>query len=162
MITLNDCVNEYQLQLKKGYLQIAYQGIMGFMTNLIRNLKNKHHDYHLSSLYFGYMDMTYFAFVTDDLKSKGLKIAIVYLHSQNKFAAWLCANNKSIQKKIANLMSNKHIEKYRISQLLPGVDSIIEKTLIDKPNFNNQSELLEQINDKSTEFLSDIRVILKQ
>jgi len=37
------------------------------------------------------MDMTYFAFTPSELKEKKLKIAIVYLHEQNRFDAWLGA-----------------------------------------------------------------------
>jgi hypothetical protein len=60
-----------------GY-RTAYRGLMEYMMNLRTHFKNNHPDYSLpGTLYYGYMDMTCFPLVTEKLKGKGLKIAIV-------------------------------------------------------------------------------------
>jgi len=73
MNTLNEHIREYQLQLSKGHIQKAYKGIMTFMSSLKSQLEKAHPDYFTSALYFGYMDMTYFAFTPPDLKEKKVK-----------------------------------------------------------------------------------------
>jgi hypothetical protein len=129
MNSLNNHIQEYNTQLSKGQIQKAYKGIMTFMSGLIKYLRSRYPDHTTSAFYFGYMDMTYFAFTPSNLKSKKLKIAIVYLHEEGRFEVWLGGSNKKIQAEYINLMRCKNIGKYKLSQVLPGVDSIIASIL---------------------------------
>ena len=97
MPSLNDSIKEYTRQLQLGEIQTAYKGIMSFMSGLKTHLESRHPDHALSGLYFGYMEMTYFAFTPLELKQHGLKIAIVYLHEQNRFEVWLGGANRKVQ-----------------------------------------------------------------
>ncbi len=162
MDSLNNHMREYKIQLSKGQIQKAYKGIMTFMSGLSTYLKNSYPDYTNSSLYFGYMDMTYFAFTPTDLKIKKLKIAIVYLHEKGIFEVWLAGNNRKIQAEYINFMSCKNIGKYKLSQFLPGVDSIIESIIVEKPDFDHPEELKKQIEMKMIEFVNDITSILDE
>lgn len=62
MDSFNNHVREYTIQLSKGQIQKAYKGIMTFMSGLRTYLESMYPEYTASALYFGYMDMTYFAF----------------------------------------------------------------------------------------------------
>lgn len=108
------------------------------------------------------MDMTYFAFIPNDLKMKQLKIAIVYLHEQNRFEAWLGGTNRKIQAEYIEMLNRKNISKYEISQIQPGVDSIIESTLVEQPDFNHPEELDIQIEKKLIKFVNVITSILDE
>ena len=71
-------MNEYKKQLEKGDIKKAYQGLMEYIRNLKSHLKNKYPDYSISgSIYYGYMDMTYFSFIPESLKRQDLKIESV-------------------------------------------------------------------------------------
>jgi len=74
MNSLDKFIQEYRLQLSKGHIQKAYKGIMTFMSSLKSQLEKAHPEYITSALYFGYMDMSYFAFTPPDLKVKKLKL----------------------------------------------------------------------------------------
>lgn len=154
MNLLSKLIREYQNQLNKGDIQQAYRGIMTFMSSLKSYLETRHPDYFTSALYFGYMDMTYFAFTPPSLKDKKLKIAIVFLHEQGSFEAWLGGSNRRIQSEYIALLKNKDIGKYKLSQVLPGVDSIIESTLVEKPDFDKLEELKTQIEVNTIEFIN--------
>ena len=156
MDTFNSCIQEYKIQLSKGLIQKAYKGIMTFMSDLRMYLEGKHPDYSASALYFGYMDMTYFAFTPSALKEKKLKIAIVFLHEDFKFELWLAGNNRKIQAEYIELLKRKDIGTYTLSQINPGVDSIIESIIIEQPNFNDLEQLKKQIETKTLEFVRDI------
>jgi len=78
MDSLNNHISQYRAQLSKGQLQKAYKAIMTFMSGLGTYMEKRYPGHTLSSLYFGYMDMTYFAFTSPGLKDKKLKIAIVF------------------------------------------------------------------------------------
>ena len=162
MDSLNNHVREYTIQLNKGQIQKAYKGIMTFMSGLRTYLKSMYSEYTTSALYFGYMDMTYFAFTPSDLKNKKLKIAIVYLHEQGRFEVWLGGSNRKIQAEYIKLLSGKNLGKYKLSQALPGVDSIIESTLAEQPDFDHPEELKKHIERKTIEFVNDITSILNE
>lgn len=161
MQSLNDYVMEYTMQLKKGCIQKAYKGIMTFMSGLKSYMESRHPEYSAGALYFGYMDMTYFAFTPVELKKKNLKIAVVYLHKQNKFEAWLGGSNRKIQAEYIEQLKDKDIGAGRLSQVKPGVDSIIELEIIDSPDFNQTEDLMQKTEIRTIEFTEKIISIIQ-
>ena len=160
METLNNSLKEYTAQLSKGHIQKAYKGIMNFMSDLRADFVRKYPDYNASSLYFGYMDMTYFAFTPSVLKKMKLKIAIVFLHEECKFEAWLAGDNRKIQSEYVALLGHKNIGRYTLSKICPGVDSIIESLIVEKPDFDNPAELKKKIEISIVKFAEDIQSII--
>ncbi len=154
--SLNHYIREYRTQLQKGCIQHAYQGILSFMLGLKGFLECRHPEYYTSSVYFGYMDMTYVAFTPPDLKKEGLKIAIVYLHEKGIFEIWLAANNRKIQAEYIEFLNNKISGKYKLSTASPGVDSIVESILNDEPDFDHQEQLKSEIEKRAIDFINDI------
>ncbi|MGE5627200.1 MAG: DUF7000 family protein [Solirubrobacterales bacterium] len=162
MESMNDYINEYTKQLSKGQIQKAYKGIITFMSGLKNYMENKYPEYTSSSLYFGYMDMTYFAFTPLKLKKKNLKIAVVYLHEQNRFDVWLAGGNKGIQAEYIEKMKYIDIGNYKLSRINPGVDSIIELQIIEHPNFDQVEDLMKKVEIKTIEFTKNILLILNE
>lgn len=161
MDSMNDNIREYTFQLKNGRIQKAYRGIMTFMTELMTYLESKRPDYTVSALYFGYMDMTYFAFTPPELKDLRLKIAVVYLHEENRFEVWLAAGNRQIQSEYVEVFRRKNIGEYILSEIRPGVDSIIYSSIVERPDFDNPDELKRQIELKTARFANDVVLLLK-
>lgn len=162
MKSLNDLIKEYTVQLRKGDIQKAYKGIMTFMTRLKKHMGSKHPEYAESALYFGYMDMTYFAFTPTELKERSLKIAVVYLHEQNRFEVWLGGSNRKVQAEYIELFTSKDIDYYKLSQALPSVDSIIEMQIVDQPDFEQAEDLMRKIESKTIEFANNIISIIAE
>lgn len=160
MESLNREIKEYQRQLSKGHIQKAYTGIMAFMSSLKSYLHDKYPDHFTSSLYFGYMDMTYFAFTPRHLKEKKLKIAIIFLHEPCRFDAWLAGANRKIQSKIIDQLKNQNIGDYKLSNVNPGVDSIIETVLVEQPDFDMPDMLTHQIERKTLDFIDAMTALL--
>jgi hypothetical protein len=156
MSTLNSDLREYTAQLGKGQIQRAYKGIMSFMYELKAHLEGKHPEYAASALYFGYMDMTYFAFTPPDLRDRKLKIAIVYLHEENRFEVWLAANNRKLQADCIQTLSHKDLGIYSLSQMAPGVDAIIAEVIIDQPDYDCPNQMKERIETKTLQFAEDM------
>ena len=156
MKKMNDHLKEYTLQLKKGDIQKAYKGIMVFMSGLKKYMESRHPGYKTSAVYPGYMDMTYFAFKPFELRGKNLKIAVVYLHEQNRFEVWLGGVNRSIQKQYIEIFKDKNIGEAKLSKAASGVDSILELELIGKPDFDHPDETMMLIENMTMDFLKDI------
>jgi hypothetical protein len=160
MGSLSDCVKEYAIQLSKGQIRTAYRGIMTFMSDLRSYLEHKYSNFTASALYFGYMDMTYFAFTPSSLRDRRLKIAIVYLHEECRFELWLAGNSRQIQAEYIEMLNHKDLGSYVLSQIQPGVDSIIASSIVEQPDFDDLDELKRHIEVKTMEFVEDIIPVL--
>ena len=86
MESFHEYINEYKKQLKKGDIGKAYKGLMKYIMDLRVYFRNKYPEYFVSrSIYYGYMDMTYFPLFPKSLKRQKLKIAIVFNYDAFQF-----------------------------------------------------------------------------
>jgi hypothetical protein len=157
MKLFNEYMDDYKRQLEKGSIQKAYQGLMEYVLELKAHFQKKHPDYFVSGgMYYGYMDMTYFAVVPKSLSNKKLKIAIVFLHEQFRFEVWLAGYNKQVQARYWKLFNDSDWKKYRVPLTTKGADSIIEYTLVENPDFSDLKNLTSQIEKGTLKFIKDI------
>ena len=160
MDSLNDAIQTYTNLLRKGQIQKAYRGILGWMADLRGDLEENHPEDKISALYAGTMDMTYFAMTPAALKGKGLKIAIVYLHQEGRFEVWLCGSNRRVQAEYLDLLDRKDLGGYALSQPGPGVDAIIASVLEEEADFDHPEALKTKIEKRTMEFTQDVLSIL--
>ena len=162
MKSFHENMQEYKKQLEKGAIKQAYKGLMEYFNSLRLYFEKKYPDYFVSgSIYQGYMDITFFSFTPKSLKSQKLKVAIVYLHEAFRFEVWLVGYNKRIQTKYWKLIKENNWKKYRIPTKIEGVDSIIEYTLIDNPDFNELEKLTKQIESRTLNFIRDVESLIQ-
>lgn len=163
MDAFHDQMDEYKRQMKKGAINKAYKGLMEYILELRTRLRNGHPDYFVSgSIYFGYMDMTYFSFYPKSLGRRKLKVAVVFLHETMRFEAWLAGSNKQVQAKYWNLFKESGWNKYRIVPDTKGIDAILEHTLADDPDFRDLSRLTGQIECETLKFIEDVEAFLSK
>lgn len=158
---LNKEIREYREQLRKGHIQKAYKGIMTFMSTLRAHMEYENPACHASALYFGYMDMTYFAFTPPALRDKKLKTAVVYLHEEGRFEAWLGGSNRKVQAEWIERLKGKDLGRYKLSQVRPGVDSILEAILTEAPDFDDPERLKDELTKKTLAFIAEVSHIVK-
>ena len=163
MKSFQEHMEEYRKQLEKGYIKEAYRGLIEYFNSLRLYFKKKYpDDFVSSSVYYGYMDMTYFSFTPKSLKRRKLKIAIVFLHEAFRFEVWLAAYNKRVQTKYWKLIKDSNWKKYHTTPTTKGVDSIIEYTLIDNPDFSELDKLTKQIESGTLNFVRDVESFLSK
>lgn len=161
MGSFHEYINEYKKQLEVGSINKAYKGLMEYIMALRAHFKTKFPDYFVSgSLYYGYMDMTYFPIVPIKLKQRDLKIAIVLLHASCSFEVWLAGKNKQVQQKYWQLFKENGWKKYPIVSTTQGADSIIEHVLVGNPDFSDLAALTAQIEQETVKFIRDIESFL--
>jgi hypothetical protein len=156
MKTLNKLIEGYTHYLQLGEIQIAYKGILEFLGRLRAEFIKKHPHYDVSSIYQGYMDMSYFSLSTKSLKDKGLKIAIVYLHEKCSFEVWLSARNREIAKIYADILDSTISGDLNIFHDINNPDAIIEYILTATPDFNDQASLINTIEQGVETFVTAI------
>lgn len=149
--SLQDCLQEYKTQLEQGIIQQAYRGLMQYMLELRTQFQKTFPDYEVpGNLYFGYMDMTYFAVIPDFLKQRKLKTAVVFLHEAFRFEAWLSGYNRQAQAAYWELIRTSRPGSYRLVPDPLKADAILEHVLVEEPDFNDP-ELLTDLIAKGTE-----------
>jgi len=163
MASFHENMNEYKKQLRRGAVQKAYQGLMDYIMGLRSHFEKKYPDYSVSgNIYFGYMDMTYFAFFPKTLKQRKLKVGIVFVHEAFRFEVWLFGYNKSVQAKYWKLFKESSWSKYRVPSKIEGVDSILEGILVENPDFIDLDALTKQIERGTLKFIEDVEDFLSK
>jgi hypothetical protein len=157
---LQESMIEYRKQLEKGAIQHAYRGLMDYFWSLKSYFETEYPDYPSGGVYYGFMDMTYFALFPRSLKQRKLKIAIVFVHEKFRFEVWLAAINKSVQAKYWKLIQEKTWSKYNLPKTIRGVDSILECILVENPDFGDMESLKKQIEKGTVQFTSDVENFL--
>lgn len=161
MASFQDSMQVFRKQLQEGTIQQAYRGLMEYILNLKTYLKKKYPDYFISSsLYVGYMDMTYFSFTPPALKERNLKVAIVFNYDAFRFEVWLGGYNKQVQEAYWKLFKENGWHKYHLVPTTEGMDSILEYTLVDDPDFDDLEALTKQIEMGTMRFIADIEDFL--
>lgn len=157
MGSFSESMDEYKKQLKRGYLQEAYQGLMEYFRKLRSHFKNKYPEYPMSgSMYSGYMDMTYFPLFPESLKRRKLKIAIVFVYDTFRFEVWLSGANRDVQAKYWKLLKESDWNKYHLASNPKVEDYVIDHILINDPDFRDLDTLTEQIERGTMEFIRDV------
>ena len=161
MSVFHECMLEYKAQLKKGQIQQAYLGLMEYMQSLKSHFQQCCPDCFVSgSLYFGYMDMTYFACTPAPLQERKLKIAVVFNHIAFRFEVWLAAYNKQAQTRYWQLIRDSGWDRYYVVPTTKGMDSIVEHILVDDPDFRDLPSLTAHIEQGVQAFSTDVQALL--
>ena len=161
MTSLHESMIEYKKQMQAGTIPTAYKGLMEYMLDLRTHFQNNHPDYFVSgSIYYGYMDMTYFSFFPESFKQIKLKVAVVFVHQSCSFEVWLAGYNKQVQSKYWQLFKESGWNKYRLVPTIKGVDSILESVLIEAPDFKDLKALTKQIETGTLTFIKDVEGVL--
>jgi hypothetical protein len=157
----HEYMNEYRKQMNKGDIVEAYRGLMDYIMDLRTYFQKKYPDYNVSgSIYYGYMDMTYFSFFPESLKRRKLKAGIVFIHETCRFEVWLFGYNKKVQNEYWKLIKESGWNKYKIVPTVEGEDSILEHILVNNPDFSDLDALTKQIESGTLKFIADVEDFL--
>jgi len=161
MESLREYMGEYKKQLQKGVIQKAYRGLMEYIMDLRTSLQDRYPDYSVSgSIYYGYMDMTYFSFSPQSLRQRDLKAAIVFIHDACRFEIWLAGQNRKVQAAYWKLFQDSDWHQYPIVSPAKGVDAIVEHVLVDDPDFGDLQALTRQIETETFQFIGNVESFL--
>lgn len=158
--SMNDLIGDCTRLIRDGRIREAYRRILTFMSTLKTRLEKQHPHHGMGALYAGTMDMTCFSFTPPALRQRKLKIVLVYLHGENCFEAWLGGANRRIQAQWIQSLSGKVAAPYHLSEVSPGVDSILALRLAPSPDFDHPGKLMNQLEETLFTFSNDmIRLI---
>ena len=155
-------MEEFHRALRNGAIQRAYRTLLSFMMGLRTHFKSKYPNSSVSTLYQGYMDMTYFAIFPPSLKQRDLKIAIVFNYEAFRIEAWLAGRNRSVNRKYWELFKDRKWPAYRVVTPAKGVDSIVECDLTQGFDLLDTEALKTSIETGTVAFIEDIEGFLSE
>ena len=163
MGSLGNSMNEYKRQLDRGDIQIAYQGLMEYFRKLRSYFEIQYPDYSVpGNIYYGYMDMTYFAVIPEMLRRHKLKIAIVFVHDTFRFEVWLSGANRNVQTQYWEIIRESDWNKYQLASNPKREDFVIGHPLVSDPNFDDLDALTNQIESGALDFIGDVEAFLSK
>ena len=156
-----ELMDEYRVQIERGYIQEAYRGLMGYFRELRAHFSATYPDFSVpGSIYYGYMDMTYFSIVPEFLRRRKLKIAIVFVHDKFRFEVWLSGSNRGVQAEYWNLLKEGGWQKHDLSSNPRAEDYVTGHILDTNPDFRNLDALTVQIETGTLAFIRDVEGFL--
>ena len=163
MDTFSESMKEYKQQLEKGAIQEAYHGLMQYFRDLRTHFRDAYPHYSVSgSIYYGYMDMTYFSLFPESLKRRRLKTAIVFVYDSFRFEVWLSGSNRKVQSRYWELLRESDWNKYHFASNPKREDYVIDHVLVGSPDFGDLDALTSQIERGTLEFIKDVEGALSR
>lgn len=162
MVSLGEDLRQLQEQLGKGYVPRGYRAIVGYMSRLRGRFAERDSECSVSALYQGCFDMTYFALFPPRLKSRGLKLAIVFDYESFGFEVWLAARNRAVQKRYWELLRDSGWSKHRLVEPAVGVDAIVARFVAEAAALNEPESLSARIEEAASELLGDLERLLAE
>jgi hypothetical protein len=163
MAPFPESMQEFKRQLEKGYIQGAYRGLMEYFRDMKLHFANAYPEYPVSGgIYYGYMDMTYFALFPDSLKRRKLKIAIVFIYETFRFEVWLSGSNRSVQAKYWKLLQKSDWHKYQLASDPKAEDYVLAYILVEDPDFRVLDSLTRQIENGTLDFIREVEGFLSR
>jgi hypothetical protein len=163
MGTFAKSMGEFRRLLQVGEVQEAYQGLMAYFRDLRSHFKAQHPAYPVSgSIYYGYMDMTYFALFPEALKHRDLKTAIVFVYDTFRFEVWLSGANRDVQAKYWKQVKESGWDRYHLAPDPRKEDYVIGYVLVEDPDFSDLDGLTRRIEEGTLAFIQDVEGFLAE
>lgn len=161
MGSLQHSMKEFKRLLGEGTLQQAYRGLVEYMMGLRTHFMKTYPDYTVSgSIYYGYMDMTYFSIFTLATKARKLKFAVVFVYDTFRFEVWLSAANRGALAEYRQKVADSGWDKYRLVDAEQNPDAVLEHVLAAEPDFDRPEALTAQIEQGVLAFIKDVEGFL--
>lgn len=144
MKSIDEDIREFQRQLEQGSITRAYKKIIEFMGQLRREFSKKN-GVEVSSLYQGVMTFSYFALFPEPLKSRELKIGVVFNYETFQFEAWLLGRNRFVQNHFRERLTTLRFKAYPLADMRANPDAIVVATLVEDVSFEDDEQLQRNI-----------------
>lgn len=119
----------YKNLLATTELQLGYQEFIKLFRFLRIELEKELLDFSFSGkIAENNMDFAYFQLTDAELKAKGIKIQIIFVHKSFRFEVWASGHNRKIQTAYYNQLKDKTL-KYELNDNPQRVEYIIKHAL---------------------------------
>ena len=105
------------------------------------------------------MDYSYFQFTNKELKEKGLKIVVAFVHKDFCFEVWVSGYNRKIQCKYYEMLKNQTL-KYSLNHNPNRVDYILKSPIDKLVDMNDGLSITKKLKANICVFIEYIKTII--
>lgn len=151
-------IDEYKEIMQNTNLQRGYQEFIKFFRYLRIYLEKETMGFTFTgNIVENNMDYSYFQFTNNELKTKGLKIVIVFVHKDFNYEIWLSGINRNIQNKYFDDLK-KSKKQYALTDNPNRTDYILKTNIIANYDYDNLDKLLNEMKTSINEFIDNIEI----
>ena len=146
-------LSEYEELLRTTNLVVCYQEFIKLFRYIRVEMEKSMPEYKFQgNVTENGMDYSYFLFTNHQLKEKGLKIAIVFVHKEFQFEVWLSGFNRKYQCKYYEQLKGERVP-FELTDDSTRKDYILRVVLDKTIDISDGSHLINQIKSISGELL---------
>lgn len=154
-----DLLSEYKELLQTTNLRESYQEFIKLFRYIRLSLEKSMPEYKVQgNIVENGMDYSYFLFTNKNLKEKGLKMAVVFVHSNFQFEVWLSGYNRNYQSKYYDLLKGKNIS-FELTDNPTRKDYILRVTLEESVDLSDGNLLIKEIKSISNKLLMFVETL---
>lgn len=154
-----DLLSEYKELLQTTNLRESYQEFIKLFRYIRVALEKSMPEYKFQgNIVENGMDYSYFLFTNKNLKEKGLKMAVVFAHSNFQFEVWLSGYNRNYQSKYYDLLKGKNIP-FELTDNPTRKDYILRVKLEESVDLSDESLLIKEIKSISNKLLMFVETL---
>jgi hypothetical protein len=154
-----DYLETYATLLKTTNLQKGYQEFIKLFRYLRIELEKEFSSYSFSgNIVENGMDYSYFQFTNEELKAKGLKIVIAFVHSNVSFEVWLSGYNRKCQCDYYEKLKSEKL-KFILNHQPSRIDYIMKLPINNIVDLSDSMGLLHVMKENIAIFLEYIQSI---
>lgn len=157
MENMNLCMQELRTRIREGEIVRAYRYLFDLFSGLAHALK-KYPGKHIltAAPYHGYLDMSYLPVSTPALKSRGLKIALVFNYAAFRFEIWLSAANRNKRSEMLRLFCDHPLKGFEILHDDTNTDAILTVIPGDIRDYNDKNGIIALLDNSVLAFIDAI------
>ena len=134
---------------------------MEYIRGLRAHFKKKYPQFSVpTNIYYGYMDMTYFAILTPLTRAHNLKIGVLFEYANFRFEVYLSGVNRNVGAEYWQIIKDRGWSEYTSADDPKKVDYIIYDVLAEDPDFGDLEALTEIIEGGTLEFIKNVEGFL--
>lgn len=148
-----DLLSGYKKLIQTTHVRECYREFIRLFRYIRVSLEKSMPEYNFQgNITENAMDYSYFAFTNDNLKEKGLKIAVVFVHKEFRFQVWLCGTNRKYQAEYYEILKDKNIP-FELAGNPSQKDYILCATLDEAADISDGNFLTEKIKSMADELV---------
>lgn len=152
----------YKSLLATTELQLGYQEFIKLFRFLRIELEKELPDFSFSgNIVENNMDFAYFQLTDTDLREKGLKIQVVFVHKSFRFEVWVSGYNRKTQCLYYNKLKNQPL-KYHLNDNPERVDYIFKAEIEKNIELHSGDIIISKIKPVVLEMIAFAKIILDQ
>lgn len=155
-------IEAYRAAMRDEAVPAGYRALLGFMRNLKTEISAHDPALEPGAIHVGAMDVTFIPLLPSELRSRKLKVLVMFFHSSFRFELWLSGINKTAQIMWWEKFGEQEFAAYELVDDPLAEHHFVREPVVDDAGFEDPEELTRQLVEASARFVANIEEFLRK